>query len=49
MLQRIKGFFDARFMPSDATGADDTEHVLRVTTGALWKPVIFAAYKESSS
>lgn len=35
MLQRIKGFFDARFMPSNATDSDDTEHVLRLATGAL--------------
>lgn len=35
MLQRIKGFFDARFVPSGTPGAEDSEHVLRLATGAL--------------
>jgi hypothetical protein len=35
MLQRIKGFFEVRVVPSAANNADDAEHVLRVTTGAL--------------
>ena len=35
MLLRIKGFFDERFVPSGTPGAGDSEHVLRLATGAL--------------
>ena len=35
MLKHIKNFFDQHLVPGSVTGDTDTEHILRLATGAL--------------
>lgn len=41
MLQRIKDFFDERLSPGTATADEDSEHVLRLATGALLLEMVY--------
>jgi len=41
MLQKIKNFFDERLTPSAQTSGGDSDHVLRLATGALLLEMVY--------